>query len=103
MPGPRTREAVFDKTAGQPFWTHRAIAYIREQVGGPAPPQSQPHPTITFEDRYAFELGGVRFELIATPGGETTDSMVVWLPQHRICFAGNLFSALFGHFPSGRR
>ncbi len=55
----------------------RAIAYIREQVGGPAPPQSQPHPTITFEDRYAFELGGVRFELIATPGGETPDSMVV--------------------------
>ncbi len=26
--------------------------------------------------------------------------MVVWLPQHRICFTGNLFSALFGHFPN---
>jgi alkyl sulfatase BDS1-like metallo-beta-lactamase superfamily hydrolase len=39
-------------------------------------------------------------ELLWTPGGETTDSMVVWLPEHRICFAGNLFSALFGHFPN---
>jgi alkyl sulfatase BDS1-like metallo-beta-lactamase superfamily hydrolase len=55
---------------------------------------------ISFEDRSAFELGGLRFELIATPGGETTDSMVIWLPQHRICFTGNLFSALFGHFPN---
>ena len=26
--------------------------------------------------------------------------MVVWLPESRICFAGNLFSALFGHFPN---
>ena len=52
------------------------------------------------EGGFDFELGGVRFELISTPGGETTDSMVVWLPQHRICFTGNLFSALFGHFPN---
>ena len=78
----------------------RASAYVREQVGGPVPPQSRPEPTLTFEDRHGFELGGVRFELIATPGGETADSMVVWLPQQRICFAGNLFSALFGHFPN---
>ena len=26
--------------------------------------------------------------------------MVIWLPDQRICFAGNLFSALFGHFPN---
>ena len=78
----------------------RANTYVREHSGGPLPPQSRPDPTITFEDRYAFELGGVRFELIATPGGETPDSMVVWLPQQGICFTGNLFSALFGHFPN---
>jgi alkyl sulfatase BDS1-like metallo-beta-lactamase superfamily hydrolase len=78
----------------------RSLRYVRENIGGPVPPQSRPEPTIAFEDRHAFELGGVRFELISTPGGETTDSMVVWLPQHRICFTGNLFSALFGHFPN---
>jgi len=67
---------------------------------GPPPGQARPVPTITFDDRLELELGGLRFELLATPGGETVDSMVVWLPQHRICFTGNLFSALFGHFPN---
>jgi alkyl sulfatase BDS1-like metallo-beta-lactamase superfamily hydrolase len=78
----------------------KALRHIRESQGGPVPAQSRPEPTLTFDDRYAFELGGIRFELISTPGGETTDSMVIWLPQHRICFTGNLFGALFGHFPN---
>jgi alkyl sulfatase BDS1-like metallo-beta-lactamase superfamily hydrolase len=62
--------------------------------------QARPQPTRTFVDRDAFTLGGQRFELLATPGGETTDSMVVWLPARRIAFVGNVFSALFGHFPN---
>ncbi len=78
----------------------KANAYVRENLGNVVSPQSVPEPTITFRDAYAFELGGVRFELLATPGGETTDSMVVWLPESKICFTGNLFSALFGHFPN---
>jgi alkyl sulfatase BDS1-like metallo-beta-lactamase superfamily hydrolase len=78
----------------------KANAYIREHLGEKIAPQSKPVPDVTFEDTHAFELGGVQFELLATPGGETTDSLVVWLPQHKICFAGNLFSALFGHFPN---
>jgi len=65
-----------------------------------AVPQAKPTPTITFEDRYSLDLGGLSLELLATPGGETTDSLVIWLPQNRICFTGNLFSALFGHFPN---
>jgi len=67
---------------------------------GPPPRQAAPVPTLTFDDRLDIELGGLRLELLSTPGGETTDSLVVWLPEHRICFAGNLFSALFGHFPN---
>jgi alkyl sulfatase BDS1-like metallo-beta-lactamase superfamily hydrolase len=78
----------------------KSLHYVRENLDAEISPQSRPVPTISFEDRSAFELGGLRFELIATPGGETTDSMVIWLPQHRICFTGNLFSALFGHFPN---
>lgn len=70
------------------------------EFGAALPPQARPTPTITFDDRYDFELGGVRFELLSTPGGETTDSLVVWLPQQQICFSGNLFSALFGHIPN---
>jgi alkyl sulfatase BDS1-like metallo-beta-lactamase superfamily hydrolase len=77
-----------------------ALHHIQDNLGGVVSPQAHPRPTLTFDDRHSFELGGLRFELIATPGGETTDSMVIWLPQHRICFTGNLFSALFGHFPN---
>jgi glyoxylase-like metal-dependent hydrolase (beta-lactamase superfamily II) len=57
-------------------------------------------PDILFDDMYAFELGGRRFELLSVPGGETTDSLVVWLPEDRIALVGNMFSALFGHFPN---
>jgi alkyl sulfatase BDS1-like metallo-beta-lactamase superfamily hydrolase len=78
----------------------KANAYVKEHLGEVVSPQARPTPTITFEDAYAFELGGRRFELYSTPGGETLDSLVMWLPQERICFAGNLFSALFGHFPN---
>jgi len=94
----------------QPFRTSRSRFAFADAIArkaqplhdgsGGIPVQSHPQPTITFEDRYDFELGGVRFELLSTPGGETTDSMVIWLPQYGICFTGNLFSALFGHFPN---
>src|SRR6185369_13902957 len=43
---------------------------------------------------------GRRFELFATPGGETIDALVVWLPDDRTLFTGNLFGPLFGHVPN---
>ena len=57
-------------------------------------------PDITFADHHAIELGGRRIELLAVPGGETIDSLVVWLPDDGVALVGNLFSALFGHFPN---
>lgn len=77
-----------------------SIRYVAKHMGGRIPPQSQPVPDVTFDDRMTLELGGWRLDLIATPGGETTDSMVIHLPDRGICFTGNLFSALFGHFPN---
>jgi glyoxylase-like metal-dependent hydrolase (beta-lactamase superfamily II) len=65
-----------------------------------APQQDMPVADVSFDDTYAFELGGLRVELYAVPGGETIDSCVVWLPQHRILFSGNLFGPLFPHFPN---
>jgi alkyl sulfatase BDS1-like metallo-beta-lactamase superfamily hydrolase len=68
--------------------------------GARPPPQARPAPDVLFSDRFTFTLGGLRFELIAVSGAETEDSLLVWLPQHRICFTGNVFGALFGHFPN---
>lgn len=59
-----------------------------------------PVPDLLFEDHHTFELGGRRFELLATPGGETTDSLVVWLPDEGTVFTGNLFGPIFGHLPN---
>jgi alkyl sulfatase BDS1-like metallo-beta-lactamase superfamily hydrolase len=39
-------------------------------------------------------------ELISVPGGETNDSLVVWLPEEQICLCGNTFGPVFGHIPN---
>jgi alkyl sulfatase BDS1-like metallo-beta-lactamase superfamily hydrolase len=62
--------------------------------------QSVPVVDIDFEDRLCLEVGGRRMELISVPGGETTDSLVIWLPNERICLCGNTFGPLFGHIPN---
>lgn len=55
--------------------------------------------TTLFAQRYEFTVGGERYELISTPGGETLDSLVVWLPQRRVLFTGNLMGAIYGALP----
>ena len=60
----------------------------------------EPVLTTTFIDSHAFELGGRRFELYSTPGGETTDAIAVWMPEHRTVFIGNLMGPFFGHVPN---
>lgn len=70
----------------------------RREEMPPTPPD--PVPDLLFEDQHRFELGGRRVELLAMPGGETTDSLVVWLPEDRAVFTGNLFGPIFGHLPN---
>lgn len=62
--------------------------------------QDKPVPDILFQQRYEFSLGDLRVVLIAVAGAETNDSLIVWLPQHRIVITGNLFGCPFGHFPN---
>ena len=66
----------------------------------PPPAPAEPVPTVTFDDTYAFAVGGRQVELFAVPGGETTDSLLVWLPQDRIVFTGNLMGPMYGHVPN---
>ncbi|MFM5907385.1 MAG: alkyl sulfatase dimerization domain-containing protein [Novosphingobium sp.] len=62
----------------------------------------RPEPVITtaFQDAHVFDLGGRRFELYSVPGGETICSLVVWLPQDRVAFTGNMTGPIFGHVPN---
>lgn len=60
----------------------------------------EPEVTTKFHDTHAFDLGGRRFELYSVPGGETMDSLAVWLPQDRTVFTGNMTGPIFGHVPN---
>ena len=57
-------------------------------------------PDIRVDRHYEFDLGARRFELISTPGGETLDSLTVWMPKERIAFTGNLFGPVFLSMPN---
>ena len=84
-------------------WSDKVAASINstmKRTGGTLPAQSAPVPTIVVDERLELTLGGRRLELYATPGGETTDSLVVWLPEEGVCLCGNVFGALFGHIPN---
>jgi glyoxylase-like metal-dependent hydrolase (beta-lactamase superfamily II) len=68
--------------------------------GGLGTTQSVARPDVTFVLEHRFQLGSVQFELHAVPGGETIDSMLVWLPAERILFSGNALGPLFPHVPN---
>jgi alkyl sulfatase BDS1-like metallo-beta-lactamase superfamily hydrolase len=76
------------------------IAYTMERTGGALPAQSTPVPTMVVDEELEVTLGGRHLELYATLGGETTDSLVVWMPDEGVCLCGNVFGALFGHIPN---
>ena len=91
--GKRSAFAFSDKFAS-------AFAHYAQQGLSEFPQQDVPTPDVLVEERHAFSLGGLDVELIAVPGAETNDSLIVWLPQHKICLTGNLFGCPFGHFPN---
>ncbi len=92
------------------YWRHLHPFYVRrimklwgafmdvETTAATLPPE--PVLTDSFIDNHAFDLGGRRVELYSTPGGETTDALVVWMPEHRTVFIGNLMGPFFGHAPN---
>jgi glyoxylase-like metal-dependent hydrolase (beta-lactamase superfamily II) len=85
----------------EPFY-HRRINRLwgRDLQPGNQPQPDDPVPDVTFFDSYFFNIGGRQFELYSVSGGETLDSLVVWLPDDRVVFTGNLTGPLFGHVPN---
>jgi alkyl sulfatase BDS1-like metallo-beta-lactamase superfamily hydrolase len=68
---------------------------------GPNPPPAPlVEPDIVFDDRQSFRVGNRSFETIATCGGETLCSMVVWMPEEKTVFTGNLFGPVFLAMPN---
>jgi len=63
-------------------------------------PTREIEPDLLIEERHLIELGGRRFEILWTPGGETRAALIVWLPAERVALVGNLFGPLFGNQPN---
>ena len=57
-------------------------------------------PTRLVADRYAFEVGGTEFVVLATPGAEGADALSLWLPERKILFSGDTFGPIFPMFPN---
>jgi glyoxylase-like metal-dependent hydrolase (beta-lactamase superfamily II) len=76
------------------------IKEFSERYPGKAKGQDVPTPDLTFDRRMSLCTGDLDIELISMPGGETIDSLAVWLPRHRIAILSNLFGPLFPHFPN---
>lgn len=91
----RARNAAF-------AWIDAIVAATEHAraAGIGAAPQARPEPTRTVEDRLTLVVGGRRMVLLSVPGGETTDSLAVWLPEESTVFTGNLFGPLFAHVPN---
>jgi alkyl sulfatase BDS1-like metallo-beta-lactamase superfamily hydrolase len=83
-------------------WKDKVLAAIAhaESLGLPPAAQARPEPTTTFDDRLELTIGGRRLELLSVPGGETTDSLAIWLPDEATVLTGNLTGPLFGHVPN---
>lgn len=97
----RVRQSQASIWFGGPIRTSAAQQQDAGKPGGPPRPvQDIPTPDILFDDRYDLDVGGLQLELLSVPGGETIDSLCIWLPQHRIAFTGNMFGPLFPHFPN---
>ena len=76
------------------------FAYYAEQGYTDINGQDRPTADLTFEEQHAFTLGELDVVLIGVKGAETNDSLIIWLPQYKICLTGNLFGCPFGHFPN---
>lgn len=72
----------------------------------PVPPGTQrtkavePEGVTLFVDEHRFTAAGRDYELYSVPGGETTNCLVVWLPEERTLFVGNHMGALYGALPN---
>jgi alkyl sulfatase BDS1-like metallo-beta-lactamase superfamily hydrolase len=57
-------------------------------------------PTLMVNERQSFDIGGRTFEVIPTPGGESPDAVVIWMPKEKIVFCGNLFGPIINSVPN---
>lgn len=91
----RTRRAAF-------AWTGAITAALEHAATLPDgfPAQSVPTPDLEVHEPVELLVGGRRIRLVPVDGGETTDSLLVHLPDEGVLLVGNALGALAGHIPN---
>lgn len=94
-------EAWGDMKRLQPFFGPRSGKLWGSTLrrGGTPKPPPEVSPDVIVDGTYAFEQGGRRFEVIHAPEGETVDNLIVWLPNDRVAFTGNLVGPVWLSMP----
>jgi alkyl sulfatase BDS1-like metallo-beta-lactamase superfamily hydrolase len=86
------------------YWRIRySVLYPDSMDAGPDRPfwKLTPDREVFVGQDYDFTLGEVRFQVIALQnGGEGEDSLLVWLPDQKVLFTGDLFGTLYPMFPN---
>jgi alkyl sulfatase BDS1-like metallo-beta-lactamase superfamily hydrolase len=99
--GPGYSEASHDMMRLQPFFGPRSKKLWGSTLQRGAVPKPAPDvvPDLFVDRTYRFEQGGRSFELISAPEGETVDNLIVWMPNERIAFTGNLVGPVWLSMP----
>jgi glyoxylase-like metal-dependent hydrolase (beta-lactamase superfamily II) len=53
-------------------------------------------PDVTVDKRTNLDIGGTKFELIPAHGGETPDAMLIYLPDEKVMFMGDVIMPYLG-------
>lgn len=87
-----TRTADLIEERGAQDWASEQGRMPRLFLGAESIP-GLTRPTTTFEDTLTLDLGNRRVELRHLGRGHTSGDIVIWLPDERILFAGDLVEA----------
>jgi alkyl sulfatase BDS1-like metallo-beta-lactamase superfamily hydrolase len=99
--GPGYNEAWADMNRLQPFFGPRSKKLWGSTLkrGGAPKPAPDVVPDLLVDRVHRFEQGGRRFELIHAPEGETVDNLIVWMPDEKVAFTGNLVGPVWLSMP----
>jgi glyoxylase-like metal-dependent hydrolase (beta-lactamase superfamily II) len=106
----RLPKTIAERRRIAPYLNLRSTARLFERRHVPGEPDQAPDTRLRWampdqqvtkpvHDRFEFIVGGRRYVALAVPGGETLDSLAVWLPEERTVWIGNLMGALWGALP----
>ena len=83
-----------DRLSG--YFARRNAIWGGQPISEGSPPKTEARhaPTVFFIDDYEYELGGIHFKMMHTPG-ETPDHTTIWIPELKAVFVGDNYSAYF--------